>query len=307
LTLIVRTPNWLGDLVMSLPAVAMLSARYPDMSIWSHERVSGLLPVFFPSLHVYGTGYLKGKNFTELLLLTGSFRSALQGFLSGIPERTGYSTDMRGPLLTQRIKPPQGRLRHHSEDYIDLAIAAGASDRTAVPEPILEPQGYPHVAYFTGARYGSAKIWPYFDTLSRMIHDSTGLPSVFYGSKEEHSALGELSSSVPVSEVITGLSLEAMVLRLAAAELTVGNDSGGVHVSALLGIPTVTIFGSTSPDWTSPNGPRTAVVVTDAECSPCFRRKCPSSTEPECLFGISADDVYSTCMELVNEPDVTDG
>ncbi|MCD4701413.1 MAG: glycosyltransferase family 9 protein, partial [Candidatus Aegiribacteria sp.] len=106
MTLIVRTPNWLGDLVMSLPAISMLASENPDMSLWSHPRVSGLIPVFLPTIKVIEAGRIKRGNFTRLLLMTGSFRSAFQGFLSGIPERIGYRTDMRGLLLTAGIKPP---------------------------------------------------------------------------------------------------------------------------------------------------------------------------------------------------------
>ena len=306
MTLIVRTPNWLGDLVMSLQAVSMLFEQFPGLSIWSHPRVSGLVPVFFPSIDVYTAGRIKEKKFSSLLLMTDSFRSAFAGMLSGIPERIGYRTDMRGFLLTKRINPPSDRCHHHSLDYERLALAAGASGKPVALKPAVEPVGEPHTAFFAGARYGSAKMWPRFRELAQRIYESRGLPSVFYGSPEEKPGLMEISSGVPLCEVLTDLTLPGLASGLLAAELAIGNDSGGVHLSAALGIPTVTIFGSTSPQWTAPKGRFTTAVMTDRECSPCFRRECPEGI-PECLSDTTTDEVFTACMELWKRADDSDG
>ncbi len=306
MTLIVRTPNWLGDLVMSLPAVSMLCEQFPGLSIWSHPRVSGLVPVFFPSIDVYTAGRIKEKKFSSLLLMTDSFKSAFAGMLSCIPERIGYRTDMRGFLLTKRINPPSDRCHHHSLDYERLALAAGASGKPVALKPAVEPEGEPHTAFFAGARYGSAKMWPRFRELAQRIYKSRGLPSVFYGSPEEKPGLMEISSSVPLCEVRTDLTLAGLASGLLAAELAIGNDSGGVHLSAALGIPTVTIFGSTSPLWTAPMGRFTAAVKTYRECSPCFRRECPEGI-PGCLMDISTDEIFTACMELVKRAEDSDG
>ncbi len=306
MTLIVRTPNWLGDLVMSLPAISMLAAEYPDISLWSHPRVSGLIPVFFPSFQVYTKALTGGKKFTRLLLMTNSFRSAFQGYLARIPERIGYRTDKRGLLLTRGINPPSDRCHHHSIDYENLALAAGASGKVVALEPAVEQEGEPHMAYFAGARYGSAKMWPRFPELASRIYESTGLPSLFYGSPEEERALRDLSSSVPNSEVRTNLTLSEMASHLLSAELTAGNDSGGVHVSAILGIPTVTVFGSTSPEWTAPMGKFTVTVKTERKCSPCFRSECPDGI-PGCMNDISTDEVFTACMELMKRAEDSDG
>ncbi|MEN8208077.1 MAG: glycosyltransferase family 9 protein [Candidatus Fermentibacteria bacterium] len=304
MSLLVKTPNWLGDLVMSFPALSMLSEKYPDMTIWSNQRVSALIPVFFPSINVLTDRRIKGGNFKTLLLMTDSFRSAFQGIISFIPRRIGYRTDMRGILLTKAITPPSDRAHHHSLDYKILALAAGASAKPAKLIPAVEPEGAPHTAFFAGAKYGSAKMWPYFRKLAPLLHAAGGLPSVFYGSPQEESFLSELSSGLPHTEVRTALTLPELVSHLLSAELAVGNDSGGVHVSALLGIPTVTVFGSTSSEWTAPAGRFTAEVRTDRVCSPCFKRECPHG-EPMCLNDISSDTVFSTCMRLMKR--VSDG
>ncbi len=298
MSLVVRTPNWLGDLVMAFPALSMLFEKYPRMILWSHPRVSGLIPVFFPSIRIHTARRIRSGDITTLLLMTDSFRSALQGFLSRIPNRIGYRRDMRGILLTEAIDPPPDRSHHHSLDYERLAVAAGAAGRPIAPMPAVEPEGRPHTAYFAGARYGSAKMWPCFRELAQMIYSACGLPSVFYGSPEEETVLRELSSDLPLCEVRTDLTLPQLVSHLLKAELAVGNDSGGVHVSALLGTPTVTIFGSTSSRWTAPLGRYTSAVNTNRQCSPCFKRECPFG-QPLCLNEISAEEVFFACMRLM--------
>ncbi len=298
LSLLVRTPNWLGDLVMSFPALSILADEFPDMSIWSHPRVSGLIPVFFPSIPLYDGSGIRGHNFTRLLLMTDSFRSAFQGFLAGIPERIGHNTDMRSIFLTKAVAPPSDRSHHHADDYLKLASAAEGSGEAVLPAPSVQAAGEPHTAYFAGARYGSAKMWRCFPELAGRIYSFTGLPSVFYGSPSEETMLRNISSDVPRSEVRTDLTLKKMASNLLSAVLTFGNDSGGVHVSAALDIPTVTIFGSTSPLWTAPCGNHVLTVNTERECSPCFKRKCPKGTTV-CLTDITVDEVYDAGMGLL--------
>jgi ADP-heptose:LPS heptosyltransferase len=87
---------------------------------------------------------------------------------------------------------------------------------------------------------------------------------------------------------------------LRGAELVVGNDSGPVHVSAAMGVPTVSIFGSTSPLWTSPRGPSSREVTSGADCSPCFRKECPER-DTHCLHDISVDDVFDAAIEIMRE------
>ncbi len=296
--LIVRTPNWLGDIIMSLPAVSKLAAKYPGMTIWSHPRVSGLIPIFFPHLKVF-TAKRTGRNeFSRLLLMTDSFSSALQGYLSGIKERIGYRTDTRSILLTKALMPPSDRCHHHSVDYENLALELGASPEAVIPSPSVEPEGEPHVAVFSGARFGSAKIWPHFPEFARKLQENMDLPVVFYGSHEEKGVLDELSSTVSGSIVRTELTIAELASNLLSALLAVGNDSGGVHLSAVLGVPTVTIFGSTSPLWTAPLGELTATVYSERICSPCFKRKCPYGGVPECLNDISMEEVSAVCLRL---------
>ncbi len=283
---------------MALPALSSLVAEYPEMSFWSRPGNSGLLQVFFDSRDIYTENRLARKKFDSLLLMTDSFRTALQGYLSGISQRTGYSTDARRFLLTNAIKPPSDRNHHHSLDYIELSDAMGAHLKADIPVPTVKPAYESHVAIFAGAKYGSAKRWPCFTELALMLHEETGLPTVFYGTPEEESFLNEMASKIPMSHALTDLSIVSLVSYLLSAKIAIGNDSGGVHVSAAVGTPTITIFGSTSPIWTAPLGRKTAIMTSGRSCSPCFKRTCPDG-RPLCLDDISPEEVLNACVKLL--------
>ena len=77
---------------------------------------------------------------------------------------------------------------------------------------------------------------------------------------------------VNVAGKTTLLDLCAL-LRFCKVLLT--NDTGPMHIAAALGTPTVSIWGSTSPELTGPLSPRSVIVREPVECSPCFLRKCP--------------------------------
>lgn len=278
---LVRTPNWLGDCVMALESIAGILAGRRGSSIWCHPRVLGLFSFFFPDTPLFplGAGIPRSDS---LLLMTSSFRSALDGALAGIRERTGYSRGPGNAFLTRAIPFANDRSRHHCLDYETLAKAAGC-DPVPIPAPERSPDG--HLAVFAGARYGNAKRWQGFPEAANML----GMPAVFYGTPEEEEELVRMAGRCG-GRCSTGLSIPELARTLLTADACIGNDSGGVHLAAALGVPTVSVFCSTSPSWTAPRGGRTTALVTRADCSPCFRRNCRTGTW-SCTRDITPADV----------------
>ena len=77
----------------------------------------------------------------------------------------------------------------------------------------------------------------------------------------------------------------------------VSPDTGPMHVAAALGRPVIALFGPTAPWRTGPFGNGHQVVQTQIDCSPCFKRECP--TDFRCMESISADDVADSAIELI--------
>ncbi len=82
---------------------------------------------------------------------------------------------------------------------------------------------------------------------------------------------------------------------LAHAGLLVGNDAGPTHLAALMGVPTVAIFGPSDPVLWSPRGPKVRVVRTELECSPCTTDEMHACPESACLDAIELDEVLRAC------------
>ncbi len=151
--IIVRGTNWVGDAMMTLPALRELRRLFPDAHItlatrsWARELFFGAefidelqiqdgrgLRSFFQQLR----GWRKGK-FDLAILLTNSFESALVAVLAGIPKRIGYASDGRAPLLTHAIELPEWRSTRH-EIFYYLRIIAELEWLFAQRQSFLEVQ-----------------------------------------------------------------------------------------------------------------------------------------------------------------------
>ena len=282
--MLVRTPNWLGDGIMAGESIAGIIRKHPDTHLWCHPRVEGLFRFLFPRTPLITLGeHLPKQRFEKLLLLTSSFRSAFLGLKAGIPERIGFKAEKRSFILTHAVEPEKGRLRHHSLDYEILADAVGCR-----AEPLNLPHARKpgnHLAVFPGARYGAAKQWRGFPECAALL----GMNAVFYGTATERELLRTIADRSG-GGVEAGLAFPELAERLSEASVCIGNDSGGVHLAALLGVPTVAVFCSTSPEWTGPRGKRVVSLESGSDCSPCFRRTCTNGSYA-CVEGISPEDV----------------
>jgi heptosyltransferase-2 len=173
--LVVRTPNWLGDIVMALPAIAAVRAAHPDAHLAlaapaafaafcaAVPGVDGVVPLSGSGIGAIGghARALTAGGFDVAILFTNSFASALAAARAGIAERWGYRRDWRGRLLTRAIPTRRPRKDpgvvptpgsssglagpHHSAYYLRLTASLGmppttgpASATVAVPAPAIE-------------------------------------------------------------------------------------------------------------------------------------------------------------------------
>ena len=95
--------------------------------------------------------------------------------------------------------------------------------------------------------------------------------------------------------------LSCLIPLVLQARCFVGNDSGVTHLAAFLGIPTVAIFGPSSPKRWSPVGPATTVLRGEADCAPCFEKDTVNCKDPQCLSGVSVDMVLHAVRGLLHD------
>ena len=332
--ILVRATNWLGDAVMSLPALHALRQRFPqaEIAILAKPWVADLYQrePFCDRMIPYAARTLAEKwtagralareNFDCAILLQNAFEAAAIAYIAGVPERIGYARDGRSPLLTRAIAVPrQGEIpRHERFYYLELLHRAGILDSFPESDCIRLDgaaqaravgltrfhelgMGATIVGISPGAAYGTAKRWlpERFAEAAASVAQELGATVAIFGSKDERVWCASIAAAIPVpSHNFAGETTLAEYIDLAAAcRVYLTNDSGGMHVASALGVPTVAIFGATDDTTTGPTGPLARVVREPVECSPCLKRECP--IDHRCMTRVTADRVAKVALDLV--------
>jgi heptosyltransferase-2 len=332
--ILIRSPNWVGDAVMSLPAVSSVCGKVPEAEVvilakpWvgdlfrEHPGVREVIPYRSPGVHegVWGrwrlSRELKQGRFDLALHLPNSMESALISFLAGIPRRVGYNTDGRGIFLTHRV-PVNGKVKreHQVEYYLHLIRSLGIETAERIPSLQIsqgrkqEAEGIlksisggsgPFVGISPGAQYGSAKEWfpERFGELALRISGEIGARLLILGSAADRAAasrIGEIAGSAVVD--LCGKTTLALALALISrCRVFVTNDSGLMHAASALAVPLVAIFGSTDPRRTGPLARDSRVVYRPLPCAPCLKTQCPRKRE--CMEAITVEEVFREVKEL---------
>ena len=336
-SLLVRATNWLGDAVMTTPALAAVREGFPDARIVllarplvaelfrHHPDVDEVMVYERPGRHdgAFGrlrlAGELRRRRFDGALLLQNAFDAALIAFLGRIPERVGYPTDGRRILLTLPVPLTPGILERHEVEYylclIDglgiprpvpasLKLTVTEEERQAMATRLASlgiDRGAPIVAINPGATYGSAKRWypDRFAAVADALSEEWGAAVVVVGSPAEAPLAGEIEAATRKPSINLGgkTTVRELMALLSLSSFLVTNDSGPMHIGAALGVPLVAIFGPT--DWrrTSPWTSLAKIVRVEIDCSPCRRRVCDRGHE--CMLGVTPDMVIAAAKELL--------
>jgi heptosyltransferase-2 len=332
--ILVRATNWVGDAVMSLPALRALRQRFPaaQITILAKPWVADLYgrEPFCNRLVPYAPGDLASKwraarelrkfEFDCAILLQNAFEAAAVAFAARIPQRIGYARDGRGRLLTHAIPVPRpGEIpRHERFYYLELLRRAGIIDQIPENDAIrldgadaaresgrnrLRKLGIEGavIGVSPGAAYGSAKRWlpeRFAEAANHMAKELTATV-VLFGSKDERELCAAIAGSIPApTKNLAGeTSLGEFIELAAVCRVYLTNDSGAMHIASALGVPTVAIFGATDDTTTGPTGPLARVVREQVECSPCLKRECP--IDHRCMTRVSAARVAETALNLL--------
>lgn len=237
---------------------------------------------------------LKAKHYDQAILLTNSFKSAITPFFAGIPKRTGFRGEMRYGLLNDIRSLDKTALPKTVDRFVALGINPGQSNPPEQPEPALvtsreqalaalrrlghpAPQS-PILALCPGAEYGPAKRWPveYFAETAQWALDQ-GWEVWLFGSGKDVEVTQQIDQLTGNRCFDLGgkTSLGEAIDLMAMAHAVVTNDSGLMHVAAALGLPQLSLFGSSDPHHTPPMSAKADVLYLGLSCSPCFQRECP--------------------------------
>jgi lipopolysaccharide heptosyltransferase II len=316
---LIRAPNWLGDAVMALPAMAAVRRTFPRSTL-AVAAPAGVAPMFQEMTGAAQDELLTVEPGTEkaavsagrfdlAILLPNSFRSAWVARRAGVPHRWGLASSARGWLLTRSVRPAN-RPRHQAARYLALMDALGVSGSDDHPRvsvtaasaerarDLLSRNGLDAsstvVGMAPGAAYGHAKRWP----PSRMAEligrlGARGARCILVGAADDRDAGREIESALPGASGVVNLigrtDLRLLTGVLERCQAFVSNDSGAMHLAAAVGVPVTAIFGPTDERVTSPIGNHD-VLIQQVFCRPCMLRDCP--IDHRCMKRISVDQVF---------------
>jgi heptosyltransferase-2 len=337
--ILIKQVNWLGDLVMTLPATRAVRDAFPAaaLTVMVKRELAGFydgadwIDEVLP--YRVGSGWaavvdqrdlvreLRRRRFDAAVIFPRSFSSALWMALARIPRRVGYVDDARGFLLTERhVRTPDLLQRHQVHEHLELVTRAlGApvhSAQPVVPVSIANERTMSEwlatarrgrgalVALAVAAAFGPAKEWPAasYSALIDLLAERHGIECVLVGSPGERDRCLAVAAAARCGALVAAgdTSVGELLALLSLCDGFAGNDSGAMHVAAALGIPTVGIFGSTRPLRTGPLGPWTRIVQHSIECSPCMQRQCRFG-HYDCLRSITADQVAAGLTRTIHE------
>lgn len=326
--ILVRGPNWTGDVVMATPGFRALRAAFPEARLVLHLRrglealVAGspwfdeVIPVRSYArglMRILAEGLsLRSRHFDLGLCLPDSFSAALLMRVAGVGRIVGYRRRARSWLLDQAVPPPAGAgprlLLPREEHVLGLVEAAGAPRRGSALELFVTDEeeaeacreaagaglaaAAPLALLAPGASFGSSKLWPAerFGAVGDALARG-GMAVAVLGTSGERPLADRVRAAMrqPAANLAGRLGLGGLKALVRRARVLVCNDAGARHVAVAFGVPAVVLMGPTSLEKTSANLERVRVLSADVPCRPCYLRECP--IDHRCMTRIDPDRV----------------
>ena len=302
--ILVRFPNWLGDVVFARGFLRALSEKFEKAEIfilikenlreivWDYKNFNfkKRRDLFFI------VKKMRREKFDISYILPNSFSSAFFNFFYGIKERIGYGDFFRKIFLTKSFKIENDyKKKHIINSYlklIGLEYSEKYKPNFPLPNIKFDIPFKKYVVFSPFANYGPSKEWPYkyYIELGK-IFEKNGFKVLILGSKKDLKKFEGWEEKF--FDFVGKLNLIEVSYLIKNANLFIGNDSGLYHLSNALSVPSIGIYGSSSPLWTGPLNENSIYVYKNLPCSPCFKRKCPKKENKyECLNIIKPFEIY---------------
>ena len=319
--ILVRLPNWLGDMVMSVGFLHQLPYFFPgaEVSVIAKKGIHDLLPFFPPLKHqfIFSKNQYKGisgaikfgkeirqtEKFDLFFSLPNSFSSALIGYAAGSKKRIGYKKELRQFLLTDSYEIPLGI--HRAEEYIRL-LELYTGKKAQKPDVSLKHQ-FPkkdHVVVNINSEANSRRL-----TVNKAlelltdIHNGIDNEIILIGAPKEKPFVTEVLSKVKNKGRIRNMAGETSLIQLsellASARLMLSTDSGPAHLANALHTFTVVLFGAGNENHTAPYNKefRQVIRLGELSCEPCENNECLRYGTPQCLERLSTNMIVQTTKQ----------
>lgn len=336
--IIIRMPNWLGDVVMATPVLQDVRKKWPDATItaMAQSNVASVLKNDPNINEVYSykrpNGWIAHQEHWDIIsnlrrgqydlgiLLTNSLSSAWWFWQGNVKNRVGYAGNLRSFLLTKAVPFPANKETQHLViTYKMLLEPLGISLSKSEPTLYITQEEKDAaknllaslgafigkniiVGMNPGAAFGSAKCWlpERFKEVTEQLLQNPNVVVVYFGDPAGASLVNEICKDLPerVINLAGKTSLREVLALINSCSIFLTNDSGPMHIAAALKIPLLALFGSTSDVRTGPYGIG-KVIHKHVECSPCYKRVCP--IDFRCMKRIGVEEVYQELKQMIEK------
>jgi heptosyltransferase-3 len=286
-TVVIVLPGALGDVLLAVPALRQLRAQHPQhqLMLCAKDSVARLL---LECKVIDAWASIEGGAWADVYDPDASLTGELKNWLSCCDRAIAWIRDEKGTLAASLRKAGARmtivsspfamglKATHQSDRFCEIAEVSPASLVSFKPLPLCGeirslgdaclgdagmPAGQSLVAVHPGS--GSSQKSVGVTTMARMIAKIQGegvIPIVIEGPADRQAVLNLLGEIPSPVTVLQALDLRTLAGVLSHVRLFVGHDSGVTHLAALLGVPTVAIFGPTDPARWAPSGKHVTVI-----------------------------------------------
>ncbi|CAA6800254.1 MAG: ADP-heptose--lipooligosaccharide heptosyltransferase II (EC [uncultured Sulfurovum sp.] len=308
--ILIEVPTWLGDCVMTTPAIENIIKSYPNVKITIFGAFVSTA-IFKEHPNVEKIVLDESKKASSRLKWIYKQAKALGKFDVAITFRRTFFSRL---FIWFTQATTKGYYRRYTKEVIHQAIRyndfvnktfkldSKAQDLKIYFEPFNHEK--PTLGINPGASYGSAKRW-YPEKFSKVATElSRQYEIIIFGGPAEVDMAKDIEKELIKANItnyqnIAGkTSIKELCEKIGGLELFITGDSGPMHVAAAFKVPTVAIFGPTkdkeTSQWMNPQG---RIVKREMECAPCMKRTCPLEHH-ECMKLIEAEDVLHKIKEI---------
>lgn len=326
MNILIRLPNWLGDMVMSTAFVRAVQEVYPEacIDLITKKGLDSLLE-HFPAYHKhyifskedypglagawrFGKMIRKEKQYDLFFCLPDSLSSALMAFATGSLKRVGYRKEGRGLMLTNGYSKQKGL--HRVEEYLDLLKKFLKQDIPATRVGItgVGKNKQDFLVVNINSEAVSRRL-PVEKSISLINHLQKNFPGqiflvggprdqlhveAVYAGINDKSGIINMAGSTPIPELIGFLE---------AARLVISTDSGPAHLANALGTHCIVLFGAGNEKNTAPYLAERCTVIRYGQlnCEPCTRNTCRLYGIPKCMNLLDESRIGTTMTELLKK------
>lgn len=307
----IEIPTWLGDAIMTTPAIQNIIKTYPDakitllgsfVSTQAFKDYPNIEKVLVDDTKKSGNRY---KNLISLAKSIGKVEIAISFRRSFSSKFMMFFVKAKKKFNYKRLTKQEIHLCIRYNDFVNkvLNLNNKVGDLKLYFKPFLYPK--PTLGINPGATYGSAKRWYPNEFAKVAITLASKYDIVIFGGPAETDIANDIEKELIKNGITNYQNLAAkttipeLIEKIAGLDLFITNDSGPMHIAAAYKTKTIAIFGPTKFTETNQwNNDKNGLIVTkNLECAPCMKRSCPLKHH-NCMKEITADDVLKAVENL---------